>query len=110
MSSLHGDIERFVATAARRHDTFAVGTFAGGEAAFFESRTSELRLFEIGSITKPFTGVLLADMSLAGELSLDDPLTNHLPDVVLPLQAVLAVPAPATAAARREHRAARTAA
>ena len=37
-------------------------------------------LFEIGSITKAFTGVLLADMVLAGELALDDPLSRHLPD------------------------------
>ncbi len=36
-------------------------------------------LFEIGSITKVFTGVLLADMHLRGEVSLDDPLSRHLP-------------------------------
>ncbi len=35
-------------------------------------------LFEIGSITKAFTGVLLADMVLRGELALDDPLSRHL--------------------------------
>jgi serine-type D-Ala-D-Ala carboxypeptidase/endopeptidase len=35
-------------------------------------------LFEIGSITKAFTGVLLADMHLRGEVSLDDPLSRHL--------------------------------
>jgi serine-type D-Ala-D-Ala carboxypeptidase/endopeptidase len=36
-------------------------------------------LFEIGSITKAFTGVLLADMLLRGEVELDDPLSRHLP-------------------------------
>jgi serine-type D-Ala-D-Ala carboxypeptidase/endopeptidase len=36
-------------------------------------------LFEIGSITKAFTGVLLADMHLRGEVALDDPLSRHLP-------------------------------
>ncbi len=36
-------------------------------------------LFEIGSITKVFTGVLLADMVLRGEVSLADPLSRHLP-------------------------------
>jgi len=36
-------------------------------------------LFEIGSITKAFTGVLLAEMHLRGEVSLDDPLSKHLP-------------------------------
>jgi CubicO group peptidase (beta-lactamase class C family) len=35
-------------------------------------------LFEIGSITKAFTGVLLADMHLRGEVALDDPLSRHL--------------------------------
>ncbi len=36
-------------------------------------------VFEIGSITKVFTALLLADMSLHGELALDDPVTRHLP-------------------------------
>ena len=36
-------------------------------------------LFEIGSITKPLTGVLLAEAVLRGEMSLDDPLSKHLP-------------------------------
>lgn len=36
-------------------------------------------LFEIGSITKAFTGVLLADMALRGDVALDDPLSRHLP-------------------------------
>jgi CubicO group peptidase (beta-lactamase class C family) len=36
-------------------------------------------LFEIGSVTKAFTGVLLADMHLRGEVALDDPLSRHLP-------------------------------
>lgn len=37
-------------------------------------------LFEIGSITKAFTGVLLADMALSGDVALEDPLSRHLPD------------------------------
>jgi serine-type D-Ala-D-Ala carboxypeptidase/endopeptidase len=36
-------------------------------------------LFEIGSVTKAFTGVLLADMVLGGEVALEDPLSWHLP-------------------------------
>jgi CubicO group peptidase (beta-lactamase class C family) len=36
-------------------------------------------LFEIGSITKTFTGSLLADMVLRGEVKLDDPVAKFLP-------------------------------
>ena len=36
-------------------------------------------VFEIGSITKVFTGVLLADMVQRGEVSLDDPVSKYLP-------------------------------
>jgi len=36
-------------------------------------------LFEIGSITKVFTALLLADMASNGELDLDDPVENLLP-------------------------------
>ena len=39
-------------------------------------------LFEIGSITKVFTGVLLAEMALRGELRLDQPVAELLPDTV----------------------------
>lgn len=42
------------------------------------SPADERSLFEIGSVTKAFTGVLLADMVLAGEVALDDPLSRHL--------------------------------
>lgn len=39
-------------------------------------------VFEIGSVTKTFTGTLLADMVLRGEVSLDDPVSRYLPDDV----------------------------
>lgn len=42
-------------------------------------------VFEIGSITKSFTGIILADMVLKGEAKLDDPLQLYLPkDVIAP--------------------------
>lgn len=42
-------------------------------------------IFEIGSITKVFTGLLLADMVERGEVNLDDPIAMFLPpDVVVP--------------------------
>jgi CubicO group peptidase (beta-lactamase class C family) len=36
-------------------------------------------IFEIGSITKVFTGLLLADLAEAGVVGLDDPLARYLP-------------------------------
>ena len=36
-------------------------------------------LFDIASITKPFTGLLLQDMIERGEMKLDDPVQKHLP-------------------------------
>ena len=39
-------------------------------------------VFEIGSITKVFTAVLLADMAERGEVKLDDPVARFLPDTV----------------------------
>lgn len=44
-----------------------------------DAKVNEKSVFEIGSITKAFTGVLLADMVLRGEVSLDDPVQKFLP-------------------------------
>ena len=43
---------------------------------------NEHTVFEIGSISKTFTGIILADMVLKGKLTLDDPLQSLLPDGV----------------------------
>ena len=45
-----------------------------------DDKVDEKSVFEIGSITKAFTGVLLADMALRGEVALDDPVQKYLPD------------------------------
>lgn len=39
-------------------------------------------LFEIGSMTKTFTALLLQDMVARGEMKLDDPVAKYLPDMV----------------------------
>lgn len=41
-------------------------------------------VFEIGSVTKPFTGALLAQMVESGEVTLDDPVEKYLPDDATP--------------------------
>jgi serine-type D-Ala-D-Ala carboxypeptidase/endopeptidase len=39
-------------------------------------------MFEIGSITKAFTALLLADMVERGEVAMDDPVSKYLPETV----------------------------
>lgn len=41
---------------------------------------NEHSVFEIGSITKTFTGIILADMVIKGKMNLDDPLQKYLPE------------------------------
>jgi len=41
-----------------------------------------LSLFDLGSVTKTFTGTLLAEMVVQGEVALDDPVSRYLPDSV----------------------------
>ena len=43
-------------------------------------------VFEIGSVTKVFTGILLADMAERGLVSVDDPVNKLLPDDIGPLR------------------------
>ncbi len=68
-----------VATAEKRNGkwTFALGgqPFATGHAAVAPERV----LFEIGSITKVFTGALLAHAVVDGKLGLEDTLSKRLP-------------------------------
>ena len=53
--------------------------FSYGETVFGNATTpDEHTVFEIGSITKVFTSILLADMVRSGELALDDPIDLYL--------------------------------
>lgn len=54
---------------------YKYGTFSKEDTRAVDENT----LFEIGSITKTFTGILLADMHLKGEVNKDDPLEKYLP-------------------------------
>ena len=68
----------------RGHRALAVGIAGGGERvgagwSADGDRPDASTLFEIGSITKVFTGALLADMHLQGEVFLEDPLSAYLP-------------------------------
>lgn len=82
---MHGEPERKVERfRVRGHQALVAGIVRGGESGWYARRggddaPDDLTIFEIGSITKAFTGVLLADMSLRREVSLEDPLSRHLP-------------------------------
>jgi serine-type D-Ala-D-Ala carboxypeptidase/endopeptidase len=82
-------IERLGQKAASRHDALVAGVLVAGVPTVRAWRAAgpvpdaDTR-FEIGSITKAFTGVLLADMEFRGEVRLDDPVSAYLPDSQLP--------------------------
>ena len=63
----------------------AAGRLSGGKTQFAGAAKTGARpdadsVFEIGSITKTFTALLLADAVVRGELKLDDPVEAALPD------------------------------
>jgi CubicO group peptidase (beta-lactamase class C family) len=86
-------VEKFVA--AHRNAGLVVGVYQNGTSSSFGFGTVYLpggeqtptgeTIFEIGSITKGFTGILLADAVRRGEVKLDAPAQEYLPpDLVLP--------------------------
>ena len=58
--------------------TISYGKFDAGNNRAVDGDT----IFEIGSVTKVFTSLLLADMAQRGEVSLTDPVVKYLPAVV----------------------------
>ena len=53
--------------------------FAAGAAGPGRPPLDSTSVFEIGSVTKVITGTLLAEMSLTGDVALDDPVQKYLP-------------------------------
>jgi len=93
LADIPADLDAYVGGAVR-NGTYVgviVGLIDGGETftrAYGvasldtnESLTPDT-IFEIGSITKTMTAALLADASLSGEVALDDPVQQYLPDDV----------------------------
>jgi CubicO group peptidase (beta-lactamase class C family) len=76
------------ARVTRKVPAIVVGTLVDGGVEYTGLGTTaaeahpEHLVWEIGSITKVFTGILLAEMSLRGEVHLDDPIGRHLPSDV----------------------------
>jgi CubicO group peptidase (beta-lactamase class C family) len=82
------DLTRFERLTHKKMPAIAVGTLVSGGVEYAgvgtiasEAHPEDL-LWEIGSITKVFTGILLAEASLRGEVGLDDPIGRHLPPEV----------------------------
>jgi D-alanyl-D-alanine-carboxypeptidase/D-alanyl-D-alanine-endopeptidase len=67
---------------AARHAGLVVGVRAGSDVGLWsrgELPDGSHSVFEIGSISKTFTAMLLAGMARDGLVALDDPLATHLP-------------------------------
>lgn len=62
---------------------FVVGVTRDGSHDVFELNAGADLLYEIGSITKTFTGLLFAEMARGGEVKTDDPLRAFLPEGTL---------------------------
>lgn len=78
---------RFVALASAASVSDETSTLAFGvRHATQGGQVDERTVFEIGSITKVFTALLLADQVVAGAVGLDEPLQDLLPDVRLPVR------------------------
>ena len=71
-----GIVAGVIEPAGRR--VVAHGNLAKGDARTLDGDT----IFEIGSVTKVFTSLLLADMVNRKEVSLDDPAAKYLPEHV----------------------------
>lgn len=73
------------------HPGIVVGVIEGDKSSYYSYGVKEMTtkdpvdehsVFEIGSISKTFTGILLADMVVKGKMKLDDPIQNYLPQGV----------------------------
>lgn len=60
---------------SRGRQVIANGVYAKGDPRKLDGDT----VFQLGSLTKPFTGLLLADMVVRGEVALDDPASKYFP-------------------------------
>ena len=76
---------------SEKHVGIVVGFLHDGEETYFSYGKTTLKegtdlneksVFEIGSISKVFTTILLSDQVLKGTMALDDPIAKYLPDGV----------------------------
>jgi CubicO group peptidase (beta-lactamase class C family) len=81
-------------------DSSGIHYFNFGKTAEDGKQVDEHTIYEIGSITKVFTGILLAQQVLDGNLKLEDEINSYLPGILkflrwvipgLPLAALLII-------------------
>jgi D-alanyl-D-alanine-carboxypeptidase/D-alanyl-D-alanine-endopeptidase len=83
--TLRDRVEPVLERSAVRRTGLVVGARAGRDSGLWHRGRAPAgpeSIFEIGSITKTFTGTLLALMAHEGLVALDDPVNRHLPDGV----------------------------
>jgi CubicO group peptidase (beta-lactamase class C family) len=84
-SDLVAQVGKVLRRAGAGHAGMVVAVRRGHETGFWhrgDLPDGASTIFEIGSITKTFTTLALADMAREGLVSLDDPVQRHLPDHV----------------------------
>ncbi|MDQ8202215.1 serine hydrolase domain-containing protein [Pelagicoccus sp. SDUM812003] len=88
---LQGDADLWHSEHQQPNEGISLGEISGGALVYASAgamgtggpEVDERTLFEIGSITKVFTGILLADTVLQGKAELNDSIGQHLPESVL---------------------------
>ena len=94
MTTLRDTVRDAVDSATPKLVGLAVGGVAGGETAHAcrgraddaGRPVDEHTVFEIGSVTKVFTALLLAVMSETGEVGLEEPLADLYPETTVPVR------------------------
>lgn len=90
LNPLQGKIRDLATAGLGKHAGIVVGILRGGDqwvagyGSFDAGRQppDEDAIFEIGSVTKVFTTLVLAEMVVRGDVALDDPAQKHLPSNV----------------------------
>ena len=80
---LSANVPALVIGVARNGQTSIQGF--GRRAEGFDAEPAGDTLFRIGSVTKAFTGQVLASLAADGVVNLADPLTKYVPDFIAPL-------------------------
>ena len=88
-SEVISEIDKRVAT--DNYPSIVIGYYKDGKASYYaagyqdeenKTKASEETLYEIGSISKTFTSLLLAKLATENKLTIEDPIARYLPDTL----------------------------